>query len=113
MHEVSLVADLVEECARRANGHPVATVRIRHANTLDDDGLRELFAMCGAGGPLAHAVLESEQFDVELACSACGFTGTVDSDHVYGHLRVCPACGALSDDDDTAELELVDVVLDG
>lgn len=112
MHEVSLVEDLVEECERRAHGHPVAAVRIRHANSLDDQGLRALFSAISADGPLAHAVLQSEQFEVRLTCTSCDFSGTIDADHVYGHVRVCPGCGAVSDDDDSAELELVDVVLE-
>jgi Zn finger protein HypA/HybF involved in hydrogenase expression len=112
MHETSLVAELIEECERRAHGRQVGSVVVRHASSLDDTSLRELFAALAAGGPLERATLEAETFDVQLECSECGWSGTVDDDHVYGHVRVCPECGAVSDDAGTAELELVDVVID-
>jgi Zn finger protein HypA/HybF involved in hydrogenase expression len=111
MHETSLVAELIEECERRADGRPVTAVRVRHAASIDDDGLREIFSAYVAGGPLEHALLESETFDVVLDCGECGFSGAIDTDHLYGHVRVCPGCGAVTDDHDSAELQLLGVVL--
>ncbi len=111
MHETSLVAELVEECARRAHGHRVAAVLVRRANSLDAESLQALFSMLTTEGPLAGAALEAESFAVHLHCPGCGFDGEIDDDHIYGHARVCPACGLMSDDDGSAELELLDVVL--
>jgi Zn finger protein HypA/HybF involved in hydrogenase expression len=111
MHETSLVAELIEECERRAHGHRVAAVRVRRATTIDDEGLRQIFGALAAGGPLEQAVLEAEPFDVRLECKECGFSGVVDADYIYGHVRVCPDCAAVSDDADSAELQLIDVVL--
>jgi hypothetical protein len=66
-----------------------------------------------ARSPRRQAALETEEVEVPLDCAECGYSGAVDGDHLYGHLRVCPACGAVSDDDGVAELELVDVVVSG
>ena len=112
MHETSLVAELVGECERLAQGRTVARVRVRHASSLEDEALREIFAALTADGPLAHAALDTEQFDALMTCPDCGYSGTVDHDHVYGHVRICPQCESLSDDAGASELELVDVELE-
>lgn len=111
MHETSLVAELVEECEQRAQGRRVAVVRVRHATTIDDLALRELFEVLTTGTSLESARLEAEPFDVRLDCSNCGFSGTIGPDYVVGHLRICPSCGITADDGDVAELQLVDVVM--
>ncbi|HEY5436723.1 MAG TPA: hydrogenase/urease maturation nickel metallochaperone HypA [Candidatus Limnocylindrales bacterium] len=111
MHEVSLVAELVEVAEARAGGAPVALVRVRHATTIPEDVLRQAFAMLTETGPLAGAVLDLQPFDVELAC-ACGFTGALGHDDmVGGSMAVCPACGEVNGLPPTAELELLEVRL--
>jgi Zn finger protein HypA/HybF involved in hydrogenase expression len=111
MHELSLVAELVDECVRRADGHDVATIRVRHATTISEETLRQAFEMVTAGGPLAGVRLEAEPFDLEFECSACHYADVLDHDHAVGHLRVCPSCGSVSNDAQPCELELVDCVL--
>lgn len=111
MHEVSLVAQLVDVCAERAAGEPVSLVRVRHASTIPEDVLRQAFAMLTDGGSLAGATLETEPFDIRLRCS-CGFDGTLGHDDVVdGGMAVCPACGDVSVRQRTAELELLEVRL--
>jgi Zn finger protein HypA/HybF involved in hydrogenase expression len=113
MHEVSLVAQLVEAAERRAGGRPVALVRVRHATTFPDDVLRQAFEMLVDGGPLGGAGLAAEPFDVRLSC-ACGFDGALGHDDLVGaSLAVCPACGEPSELPPTAELELLEVRLAG
>lgn len=107
MHETSLIAELVTECERRAQGRPVARVRVRHASSIEDDALREIFTALTADGPIEHAVLDTEEFDATMTCGECGYTGSIDHDHAYGHLRICPSCEAISDDAMAPELELV------
>jgi Zn finger protein HypA/HybF involved in hydrogenase expression len=111
VHEVSLVAGLVDAVAARAGGRHVASIRVRHATTIPADVLRQAFAMLTAEGPLAGAVLVAEPFDVPLTCG-CGFTGAATHDDlVGGSLAACPACGELVAVPRTAELELVEVRL--
>jgi Zn finger protein HypA/HybF involved in hydrogenase expression len=112
MHEVSLVAALVEECERRAAGQPVRLVRIRHASSIPDATLRQAFAMLVPGGTLAGARLEADPFDVELSCS-CGFNGALGHDDIIGRtVVVCPVCGDVSVQPRTAELELLAIETD-
>jgi Zn finger protein HypA/HybF involved in hydrogenase expression len=111
VHEVSLVAELVEAAEARAGGAPVAAVRVRHATTIPEDVLRQAFDMLTETGPLTGAVLEVEPFDVKLACS-CGFAGALGHDDMVGaSLAVCPACGEVKELPPTAELELLEVRL--
>jgi Zn finger protein HypA/HybF involved in hydrogenase expression len=109
MHEVSLVAELVEVAEARSGGAPVALVRVRHATTIPEDVLRQAFAMLTETGPLSGAVLDLEPFNIELAC-ACGFTGALGHDDmVGGSMAVCPACGEVNGLPPTAELELLEI----
>ena len=109
MHEVSLVAELVAECERRAAGGPVRFVRVRHASTIPEPALQQAFRMLTEGGCLADATLVAERFDVQLQCG-CGFAGALGHDDVIGgSIAVCPACGEPSALRRTAELELLEV----
>ncbi|HEX7105062.1 MAG TPA: hydrogenase maturation nickel metallochaperone HypA [Acidothermaceae bacterium] len=111
MHETSLVAELVGECERRARGHLVTRVRVRHASSLEDGALRAIFGALTADGPLAQAILETEEFDAVMTCGDCGYSGAVDHNHVYGHMRICPKCEAICDDAGAVEIELVGIEL--
>lgn len=111
MHEVSLVADLVDECARRADGHRVEVVRVRHASTIPDAVLEQAFAMLTRDGALAGARLVSEEFELTHTCTRCPYTGVLDHDHLIGHIVVCPQCGQVTTSDHAAELELLGVDL--
>ena len=109
MHEVSLVAELVEQCASRAAGAPVRLVRVRHASSIPDSAIRQAFTMLTEGGNLADARLETEPFDIRLRC-ACGFDGALGHDDlISSSLAVCPSCGDVSSRPRTAEIELLEV----
>ena len=109
MHEVSLVAQLIEECERRAAGRTVRVVRVRHASTIPEPVLRQAFTMLTEGSSLGDATLEAEEFHFSLTC-ACGFDGTLGHDDVIsGHIVACPSCGDVSTRRQTAELELLEV----
>lgn len=109
MHEVSLVADLIVECERRAAGRPIRLVRVRHASSIPETTLRQAFEMLTADSGLAGAALESQQFVIELAC-ACGFSGPLGHDDLVGaSMAICPACGEVTALARTAELELLEV----
>jgi Zn finger protein HypA/HybF involved in hydrogenase expression len=110
VHELSLVAELVAECERRAAGAPVSLVRVRCATTIPEAALREAFRLLTADGPLAAATLEAELLEVELRCP-CDFAGTLGDTDLVGHLllAVCPACGAVSSHEHAAEVHLLAV----
>jgi Zn finger protein HypA/HybF involved in hydrogenase expression len=109
MHEVALVAELVDECERQAAGRPVRLVRIRHASSIPESALQQAFQMLTIGSGLSGASLEAEAFDVELSCP-CGFSGVLDHDDVItGSIVVCPTCGNVSTRPRTAEIELLEV----
>jgi Zn finger protein HypA/HybF involved in hydrogenase expression len=109
MHEVSLVAELVEACERRAGGVPVGVVRIRHATSIPASTIQQAFALLAAGGVLADADLETEAFELEIDCG-CGFSGPLDADDVIdATTAICPRCGLLTTRPPTAEIELLEV----
>ena len=110
MHEVSLVAELVEACELAAGGAAVRTVRVRHASAIPEDSVRQAFELLTIGTPLAGARLDLTSFDLEVRCQ-CGFVGHPDHDALdAGPFSECPACGALVRRPRTPELELVAVV---
>ncbi|HEX2755570.1 MAG TPA: hydrogenase/urease maturation nickel metallochaperone HypA [Candidatus Limnocylindrales bacterium] len=112
MHEVSLVAELVEICEQQAAGRRVDVVRVRHATTIPPEALEQAFRMLTDGGSLAGARLEAEPFDIELSCG-CGFDGALGHDDLAGSVAVCPSCAAVSTLHRTAELELLEVIFAG
>lgn len=110
MHEVALVADLVDAAVAAAGGRPAERVRIRYATTIPDDVLVQAWEMLVANGPLAGAALDARPFDVRLACP-CGFDGALEHDDVIGPGQVaCPSCSELRSIPVVPELELVEVV---
>ena len=110
MHEISLVAELVEACERTAAGAPVRAVRVRHASAIPEDAVRQAFELLTTGTPLAAARLDLTSFDLEFHCP-CGFVGRPDHDALdAGPFSECPACGDLVRRPRTPELELVAVV---
>jgi Zn finger protein HypA/HybF involved in hydrogenase expression len=113
VHEVGLVAELVDAAVERSGGRPVAVARVRRATTIPDDVLRQAFEMLVPGTSLEGAELEVETFDVRLSCP-CGFDGALEHDDVIGPSQaVCPGCSELRGIPPTAELELVEVRLRG
>jgi Zn finger protein HypA/HybF involved in hydrogenase expression len=110
MHEVSLIAELVDLCVRQVEQDPVTTVRIRYATTIPADVLHQSFEMLTKDTPLAGARLEAQPFDVLLDCQQCDFHGPLEHDDVIGSVAVCPGCGDISTLRHPAELELVELV---
>jgi Zn finger protein HypA/HybF involved in hydrogenase expression len=109
VHEVSLVEQLIGACIEQAAGRPVGRVRVRHASTIPAEGLHQAFEMLSRNTPLADATLEAETFALRLECG-CGFEGPLGHDDVIsGSVAVCPACGDVSTQRRTAELELLEI----
>lgn len=111
MHEISLVAELVEVCLDRAASRtaPVKSVHVRYASTVPVDGLRQAFEALVRGTPLAGATLEAEVFERVLDCPSCGFHGSLGHDDIVGPMACCPACAEVVSLSATAELELLEL----
>ena len=103
MHELSLVAELVAECERRASGRTVTSVQVRCPATIELHEVEQAFQVLIAGGPMEAARLEIETFSPTLSCG-CGFSGPVGRDESVGHLLVCPGCAAVHESHATLEL---------
>ena len=111
MHEVSVGAELVGECRRRAAGRPVAVIRIRHASTVPAEGIAYAFGLLASDGVLADARLEAERIPVLHSCG-CGFSGELGHDDVISSTAVvCPSCGIVSAQRRQADIELLEVRL--
>ena len=110
MHEVSLVAALIEQAEIRAAGRPVTLVRVRHASSITEPSLRQAFEMLTEGTSLADVTLDTETFTLDFQCASCGFDGVLGHDDlIAGSIAVCPSCGEISTRSRTAELELLEV----
>jgi Zn finger protein HypA/HybF involved in hydrogenase expression len=109
VHELSLVAELVELVERHAAGRTVKTVRARCAGVAGAEDLRFAFAQLSRDA-LPGAALEIESEPAHLAC-ACGFSGDIEPASAAGHLGVCPGCGRVQEIPSC--FELVGIVLDG
>jgi Zn finger protein HypA/HybF involved in hydrogenase expression len=106
MHELSLVAELVAECERRAGGRPVSAVLVRCPAVIDALEVEECFAHLTAEGSLAGARLEIESVPQLLSCP-CGFGGEVGPDDCAGHLVICPSCARVHEAPGALELVAV------
>ncbi|MGA3352686.1 MAG: hydrogenase/urease maturation nickel metallochaperone HypA [Acidimicrobiales bacterium] len=106
MHELSLVAELVDECCRRADGEPVSLVRVRCSLPEADGELQQAFFMMTAATPLEGAVLEVVPTTLVVSC-ACGYNGPV-GDGIAGHMFICPECVQIGPIR-SASLELLEV----
>jgi len=93
MHEVGLVEGIVEAVERRANGRPVARVRVR-IGTLHraaDGPMEQAFEMVGPGTVVEGATLELVQIPVASTCGSCGHV-----EEATEILVACPSCGGIS-----------------
>jgi hydrogenase nickel incorporation protein HypA/HybF len=93
MHEVGLVEGIVEAVERRANGRPVARVRVR-IGTLHraaDGPMEQAFEMVGPGTVVEGAKLELVQIPVTNTCGSCGHV-----EEAAEILMACPSCGSIS-----------------
>jgi Zn finger protein HypA/HybF involved in hydrogenase expression len=113
MHEVSLVASLVDVVTERAAGQPVAVVGVRRSSTIPEDVLRQAFAFLTVGGPLEHARLDVEAVDTTLACPACGVRSLLGHDDLVEEagIAVCPACGEMASWPTHSGIDLLEVRL--
>ena len=90
MHEYALCTPFVDAVLNRAGDRPVRRVVIRAGIThgVDTPSMQQAFEMLAAGTVASDAAVEVQVVPVDMACRACGFTGTS-----LDLLAVCPQCG--------------------
>jgi len=103
VHELSLVAELVESCELHAAGRPVSAVRVRCGDLIDGAELAIAFEELAVGTVLVGAALEIERVPTVLSCS-CGFAGPVEAEHSGGHVALCPGCAEVRAVEEVLEL---------
>ncbi|HZD79454.1 MAG TPA: hydrogenase/urease maturation nickel metallochaperone HypA [Actinomycetota bacterium] len=103
-----LVERLTDELAR--DDGAVAEVRIRAGVAFSPEALVQAFEMLTPGTALEGSRLLVEGSTEETTCSACGHRWEATGDDLAGHWLVCPSCGALSEPEAGAGLEVRTVV---
>ena len=90
MHELGLCSSIVEVVERRAQGRPVARVRVRVGclHHVHPDAFDQSFALAAAGGVADGASAELVILDAAGTCRGCG-----TSFAVHHPMDPCPACG--------------------
>jgi hydrogenase nickel incorporation protein HypA/HybF len=93
MHEVGLAEAVLDSVERRANGRTVQRVRVRAGvlNRVDEESMRQAFALVGEGSVADSATLELDVVPVQVACADCGEQSTAPEVVV-----ACPRCGGMS-----------------
>ena len=90
MHEMSLVADVVDLVERRTTGRHVTEVRLRVGALTGvlPDAMQFCFELATAGTRLEGATLELETVPGRIACRTCGAESPCDD-----HVLLC-GCGS-------------------
>jgi hydrogenase nickel incorporation protein HypA/HybF len=90
MHEVGLCEAVLDAVDRRAAGRTVQAVRVRSGvmNRVDEESMRQSFALVSEGSVAEGAELTLEIVPITVECDACDTSSVVD-DVVLS----CPRCG--------------------
>ena len=89
MHEIGLCEGVLEAVRRRADGRPVAGIRVRAGvrHAVVPAAMEQAFQLVAGGTEADGATVDVVQVPVHLRCEACGHeTDTLDV------LAVCPRC---------------------
>lgn len=89
MHEFGLCEGLLDSVRRRANGRPVARVRVRAGirHAVDEGSMAQAFSLIAQGTEAEGAALDLVIVGARVACRTCGTEAdTMDV------LAVCPDC---------------------
>jgi hydrogenase nickel incorporation protein HypA/HybF len=91
MHEYGLCEGIVDAVRRRADGRPVAWVRIRAGarQGVDVESMNQAFHHVAAGTEAADASVDLVAVPLNLQCEACGANA-----QTHDVLAVCPHCGS-------------------
>ncbi len=90
MHEYGLSEGILDAVHKRADGRPVAWVRVRAGvrHGVDAESMSQAFSSVAAGTEAASAKLDLVPIPVDLECRGCG-----NRSQSHDLLAVCPECG--------------------
>jgi hydrogenase nickel incorporation protein HypA/HybF len=104
MHEVSVMASIIERVLAELSQHQVEKVEevdlvIGELTFLGEEQLRFAFEVLSRDNMLAGSQLNISHEKVEVKCAACGYQGGVQyvdelADHMVIPNLVCPKCEA-------------------
>jgi len=94
MHELSIVASIVEAVTESASAYPGARVtevrlRVGALASVVEDSLEFCWELATEGSPLAGAALVITRLPVIVRCDACGVDAEIEGVQSFR----CPRCG--------------------
>lgn len=89
--------------------HRVTEAHFRHGIGIQQDALRQAFAVASAGTPLEYAALVIDTADVSCTCP-CGFQQVLTAHDLEMCQFTCPRCGQVHAIERAHDIELLYVV---
>lgn len=114
MHEFGVTATIITRLLnqlRREKIDRVLSVRFQRSSAFSEEALRQTFDVVSRDTPLAGARLFVDVLAVRVTCD-CGYSSQVDSQDLFGHVFICPKCGASREIAEAHDLELLEVVVE-
>ena len=112
MHEFGITQTIIKRLLKQLERDEVLKVvkiTFRRSSAFSEEVLRQTFGMLSADTPLAGAELVVEVAILHATC-ACGYSGEINSEDLFGHAFICPNCGAVREIAEAHDLELVEVI---
>ena len=114
MHEFGVTQSIIKQLLNQLEREKISKVTritFRRSSAFSEEVLRQTFSVLSPNTPLAQAELVIEIAVLQFTC-ACGHSGVVNSEDLFGHAYICPSCGAVREIAEAHDLELVEVIAD-
>lgn len=112
MHEFGVTQTIISGLLRqleRDRVTKVTKITFRRSSAFSEEAVRQTFSVLSAHTPLEGAELVIEISVLHFTC-ACGYTGIVNSEDLFGHAYICPSCGSVREIAEAHDLELIEVL---
>ncbi len=112
MHEFGITQTIIKRLLKQLERDKVSKIvkiTFRRSSAFSEEVLHQTFDMLSADTPLAGAELVVEVAVLRSTC-ACGYSGEINSEDLFGHAFICPNCGAVREIAEAHDLELVEVI---
>lgn len=114
MHEFGVTETIITRLLnqlRREKVHRVLSVRFQRSSAFSEEALRQTFNILSRDTPLAGARLFVDVLVLRVTCD-CGYSSEVNSEDLFGHVFICPKCGAAREIAEAHDLELLEVIVE-